>query len=366
MRFETLNATMDAPRTCKITTAVVLVLALTITIGVLTTPSFAANRGPDDAEERETRVCSATATTLFTACKNEVLDDYFRARAICMNVSDDEERETCFADAKASRREGQDFCRAQLTGRRDACGLLGENRYDPQFDPTAFDDDFTNLTNPNPYFPLGIGNRWEYVGGNEVNTVEVLNETKRIEGVTCIVVQDRVIIDGDLNEDTDDWFCQAKNGNVYYLGEEVKDFDSFDGDNPRLPELVSMDGSFKHGREGDKGGLFFSASPTEGLVYLEEFSLGNAEDVTEILSTTYEYGSDSELDRFVPRQLTEIFCAQDCVVTKNYSLLEPGIFARKYYGKGIGFFLEIKPDTGETVQLVGCNFDPRCTGLPAP
>ncbi len=336
-----------------------MAVAMCVVLGAGTTLA----RGDDDTDGR---FCSATATALFTACKNEVIDDYYKARAICINVSDEEERETCFADAKASRRESNQLCRAQLTWRRDACTSLGEDRYDPEFNPAAFDDDFTNLTNPNPYFPLGIGNRWEYTGGNEINTVEVLNETKLIEGVTCIVVQDRVTIDGDLNEDTDDWFCQAKSGNVYYLGEEVKDFDSFDGDNPRLPELVSIDGSFKHGRDGDKGGLFFSASPTQGQVYLEEFSLGNAEDVTEILSTTYAYGSDSELDQFVPPQLAEIFCSEDCVVTKNFSLIEPGIFARKYYGKGIGFFLEVKPDTGEALQLVGCNFDSRCAALPAP
>jgi hypothetical protein len=39
---------------------------------------------------------------------------------------------------------------------------------------------------------------------------------------------------------------------------------------------------------------------------------------------------------------------------------------RKYYAAGIGFFLEVKPDTGEVVQLVGCNYDPRCARLPQP
>jgi hypothetical protein len=54
------------------------------------------------------------------------------------------------------------------------------------------------------------------------------------------------------------------------------------------------------------------------------------------------------------------------VVTKNFSLLEPGIFARKYYARGIGFFLEVKPDTGEVLQLVNCSFDDRCKDLPQP
>ncbi|PYT17524.1 MAG: hypothetical protein DMF51_02205 [Acidobacteria bacterium] len=102
-----------------------------------------------------------------------------------------------------------------------------------------------------------------------------------------------------------------------------------------------------------------------GDVYLEEFSLGNAEDVTEILSTTYSYGHDPVLDEGVPRVLAQRFCAGNCVVTKNYSLLEPGLFARKYYARGVGTILEVE-NTGEVVQLVSCNFDSRCANLPTP
>jgi hypothetical protein len=59
-------------------------------------------------------------------------------------------------------------------------------------------------------------------------------------------------------------------------------------------------------------------------------------------------------------------CPGDCVVTRNFSLLEPGVIERKYYARGIGVFLEVKPGSGEVVQLTGCNFDDRCASLPAP
>ncbi len=214
---------------------------------------------------------------------------------------------------------------------------------------------------------MKVGYIWDYAGGNEFNTLEVLNETKLIDEVTCIVVRDQVFKDGDLAEDTDDWYAPAKDGNTWYCGEEVKDFESFDGDKPRTPELISIDGSFKAGRDGDKPGIIFQASPAVGQVYLEEFSLGNAEDVTEVLSTTYKFGSDPDLDQLVPKKLADRFCsAGDCVVTKNFSLLEPGIFARKYYARGIGVFLEVKPDTNEVVQLVNCNFSNKCKNLPQP
>ena len=158
----------------------------------------------------------------------------------------------------------------------------------------------------------------------------------------------------------------SRDGTVWYCGEEVKDYESVDGDDPRRPELVSIDGSFKTGRDGDKPGVIFQASPSPGESYLEEFSLGNAEDVTDVLSTTYGFGADAELDRFVPPALAQLLCAGDCVVTRNYSLLEPGVSARKYYARDVGFFLEVSPDTGEVTQLVGCNVDPRCASLPTP
>jgi hypothetical protein len=311
------------------------------------------------------RFCSATAFTLRQACQSDANDNFFVARAKCNNLSDPTARKECFVEAWAARKEDVQLCREQLAWRRLACKSLGEDRYDPEVDPALFDDP-RNPTKPNPYFPLSVGNKWEYRGEGEVNNVEVVDETKLIEGVRCIVFRDQVFKDGDLAEDTDDWFAPAKDGNVWYFGEEVKDFESFDGDEPRRPELVKIDGSFKAGRDGDKPGVIFQASPKPGQTYLEEFSLGNAEDMTQILSTTYKYGDHPELDRLVPQALAERFCSGDCVVTKNISLLEPGVVARKYYGRGVGFFLEISLDTGKVLQLVNCSFDSRCVHLPMP
>jgi hypothetical protein len=319
----------------------------------------------DDAEPRDRGYCTATAKLLFSACGFEARDDQLVARAKCINLSDARERAQCLADARDARIEAGKTCRAQLDGRRAACAVLGESRYDPPFTPDRFDADFRQLSNPNPYFPLGIGNRWVYLGGGERNVVEVTNETKRIEGVTCVVLRDFVYQDGRLKEATDDWYAAGRDGSTWYCGEEVKDYSSFEGDVPRLPELIDIKGSFKHGVNGDKAGIIMPARPRAGQVYLEEFSLGNAEDVSEVLSTSYAHGGGA-LDNLVPRDLALRLCNRDCVVTKNYSLLEPGVYALKYYARGIGFFLEIKPLEGQRLQLVECNFDARCAALPAP
>lgn len=308
--------------------------------------------------------CSATAQAVFRACGNQVDGDYWVSFGICINEPDDADRAECFADAKSARGEGSQLCREQLTGRRDTCSLLGEGRYDPEFEPALFDANFASLSNPNRYFPLGIGNQWEFRSSTQSTKVEVLKETKLIDEVRCIVVRDEVKEGGDLIESTNDWYAQAKDGNVWYCGEETRSFESFDGDRPRKPELVSIDGSFKAGREGDKPGIIFRAAPSAGEVYVEEFSLGNAEDATEVLSTNYAYGKSPALDELVPRKLAKLLCAGDCIVTKNFSLLEPGVFERKYYSPGIGVFLEVEPDSGEIVQLVKCNVDPRCASLP--
>lgn len=313
------------------------------------------------------RYCSATATTINRSCGYEVLDDFYKQRAICINLGETAERNECFNGATEARAEGLAQCNAQLAARRAACQLLGEARYDPEVEPINFDKNFANPSNPNPYFPIKIGNRWEHRSANgERAVLEILNHTKLIEEITCVVGRDQVFQNGELVEDTDDWFALARNGDVFYCGEEVKDYESFDGDRPRKPELISRDGSFKHDRDGDVGGTLFLGRPVRGAVYRQEFSIANAEDMAEVLSTNYRYGVNATLDRGVPQQLANLFCAGDCIVTKEYSAIEPDKFALKYYARGVGFIIETKSNSDEVLQLTNCNFDSRCANLPKP
>ena len=308
--------------------------------------------------------CSATAQAADHACGHGVLDDYWIAVGICTNEPDPVDRKECFADANDARAEGNQLCDDQLDARREACDELGEARYDPRFEPFMFESDYANLVHANPYFPLGIGNYWVFRSAEQSIRVEVMNATKLIDDVRCIVVRDEVREDGALIEATNDWFAQAKSGDVWYCGEETAEYETFKSDRPKKPELVNNDGSFKAGRDGDKPGLIFLANPTLGQFYVEESSLGNAEDATEILSVNYTYGKNARLDQLVPPALARLLCNGDCIVTKNFSLLEPDVFERKYYAPGIGVFLEVEPEAGEVVRLVKCNVDPRCALLP--
>ena len=335
--------------------------------GLLLTPLCSAAT-PSDATYNDLvsqgRFCSATARAASRACASQSLDDYWIAVGICTNESEAQDRKICLQDAEDTRVEANALCAEQTKARTDLCGEIGEARYDPEFEPRDFDADFNNLSNPNRYFPLKPGSEWTFRSADETDTVRVTTATKLIDEVRCIVVRDEVFEDGVLTEGTNDWFAQAKNGNTWYCGEETATYETFPGDRPKTPELVSNEGSFKADRDGDRPGIIFQANPVVGQFYIEESSLGNAEDATEILSVNYTYGKNAKLDELVPAALAKLLCKGDCVVTRNFSQLEPDVFERKYYAPGIGVFLETAPQTGEVVRLVKCNVDPRCAQLP--
>jgi hypothetical protein len=310
--------------------------------------------------------CSQAASLMLDACGFEVQDEEAVGKAKCLQISNSSARSQCNAEVADEKAEHLDLCDEQAQARTDACDAIGDTRYDPVYSPLLFDTNYATPPHPNSYFPLKTGDTWQYSTGPEQRTVvHVTNRTKRIEGLTCVVVSDTVTEDGVATEVTNDWMCQAKSGDVHYLGEETAEYETFEGDKPQLAERVSTDGSFKSGRDHNKGGILFPANPVVGKVYYEEFALGDAEDIAKILSTSYHYGSNASLDQLVPAALAQYFCgAGDCVVTENTSQLEPGVVERKYYARGIGVFLETDLDAGEADRLTSCNFDSRCSGIP--
>ena len=53
--------------------------------------------------------------------------------------------------------------------------------------------------------------------------IERLATDKVVNGINCVIVSDRVYVAGLLVEDTDAWFAQENNGDVWYMGEYVTD-----------------------------------------------------------------------------------------------------------------------------------------------
>lgn len=186
--------------------------------------------------------------------------------------------------------------------------------YHPDIDPANFVEAIDN-----PWLPLRPGNRWEYDETEDGETahivVTVLDETRDVAGITATVVRDRETLDGVVQEDTYDWFAQDADGNVWYLGEDVDNYE--DG------ELVDHDGSWETGVDGALPGIAMPADPQVGDAYRQEYYPGEAEDLGEVIATD---GTTSGPTGDYT----------DLVVVREWNPLEPDKVEEKSYARGTG------------------------------
>jgi hypothetical protein len=189
----------------------------------------------------------------------------------------------------------------------------------------------------NQFFPLTPGTTFFYqnTNGVETNTVEVLDETKTILGITATVVHDQVFTDGELSEDTFDWYAQDGDGNVWYLGEDSREISN--------SQVVSTEGSWEAGVNGAEAGIIMWADPAAhvGEQYRQEFSKDVAEDLGKVVAVNQNvqvpFGS-----------------LAGCVKTEDRSAIESGV-EDKFYCPGIGPALEAGAGTdhNELVDVAG-------------
>jgi hypothetical protein len=202
-----------------------------------------------------------------------------------------------------------------------------------QLDPADFT---TNIDNQ--YWPMEPGTRWTYREVDEKgNTVDVVvtvtTDTKEIaNGIEARVVRDTVSQNGELIEDTFDWYAQDADGNIWYLGEDTAEFAS--------GEVTSRHGSWEAGVDGALPGVMVPADPRPGLAYRQEYYAGRAEDNGEVLSI------DEMAD--VPYGHLE-----NMLLTKDTIAIEPDVLEYKLYAKGVGPALVLGVSGGGgTEQLV--------------
>jgi hypothetical protein len=218
-----------------------------------------------------------------------------------------------------------------------ACGGRGTSQPSPQetYAPVIDPANFVRAID-NPYWPLTPGTTYVYEGqtekGNEHNEVFVTTETKVVQGVTCVVVQDTVLVDGALEEQTFDWYAQDKQGNVWYFGEDSKEYQ--DG------KVVSTEGSWEGGKDGALPGIVMQANPTVGQTYRQEYYLGQAEDWANVLSVsesvTISTGTYSNVLK----------------INEWSGLDNPPIYEYKYYAAGIGFIMTKYVEGGYEMKLI--------------
>ena len=201
----------------------------------------------------------------------------------------------------------------------------------PTLDPADFVEQIDN-----PYLPLIPGTKWVYEGEDDGEAerveVEVLDETREIEGITATVVRDTVYVDGELAEDTFDWYAQDKDGNVWYLGEDTHEYE--DG------VAVNAEGAWEYGKDGALPGIVMLAHPAVGDAYRQEYYEGEAEDMGEVLET----GATQEIG---------LGTYDDVLVTEDWTPLEPEVIEEKSYAPGVGLIGEVKTGGSEgEIELI--------------
>ncbi|MCC6791550.1 MAG: hypothetical protein IT336_07700 [Thermomicrobiales bacterium] len=192
--------------------------------------------------------------------------------------------------------------------------------------PTATTIDPVNFIGAidNPFLPLVPGTRFIYEGSADgvptrVETT-VTGETRTIMGIRCVVVLDLAYEDGELIEETRDWYAQDVAGNVWYFGEASQDIE--DG------EVVDTHGSWEAGVDGAQPGIIMPANPAIGVPYAQELAPGIAEDMAEVArigdDVTVPYGAFG-----------------DVLVIREWNPLDPGVIEEKFYAPGVGLIREV-------------------------
>jgi hypothetical protein len=189
--------------------------------------------------------------------------------------------------------------------------------------PTPRASEFTARVD-NPWYPLKPGTIYTYRGVKDGQSARdvltVTRQTRPIDGVPCVVIQDRLYLSGHLGERTTEWYSQDKQGNVWYFGENTAELD-------KNGHVTNTNGTWRAGVKGARAGIFMFAQPMVGRSAQQEFSRGQAEDHFQVVSmrasVKVPYGSSTQ-----------------AMLTKEWTPLEPGTIDHKLYVRGIGTVLE--------------------------
>lgn len=188
-----------------------------------------------------------------------------------------------------------------------------------------------------PYLPLSLYRRCVLEGVDEGARIRIVRapvertQTIRWRGQTieALVMRDREFEDGSLVEETFDFFAQSDDGTVYYLGEDVSDYE--DG------RLVGHHGTWRLGLDTDHPGVVMPADVAVGAMFKPENVPGiTVEDATidrDGLALTVDAGSYTEVIR----------------IREDHP---KGVVEHKFYAPEIGLLRE--QGRKVLIDLVGC------------
>ena len=146
--------------------------------------------------------------------------------------------------------------------------------------------------------------------------VTVLNETKTVGSIETRVVEERETKGSELVEISRNYFAiDDKSKDVYYLGEDVDIY--------KHGKITSHEGSWHHGTDGAKLGLFVPGTPQIGMRFYQEQAPRVAMDRVEIISLT-------------DTLTTPAGTFKGCLRIKESSPLEPLMRDYKTFAPGVG------------------------------
>jgi len=171
-----------------------------------------------------------------------------------------------------------------------------------------------------PYLPLSRVRYAVLEGRSEKVIREVQDQTRVVGGVECLVLAEKEYANGELAEISYNFFAQDAEGNVFYFGEDVDEYEN--------GIVTGHGGAWLVGRNADEPCLFMPALPRKGLRFKAENSPPEAEEWDEI--------ADLEGELRVPAGFF-----RDVLVIREGD--RPGKWSeRKYYASGIGLISENK------------------------
>jgi hypothetical protein len=191
----------------------------------------------------------------------------------------------------------------------------------------------------NRYLPLTAARRCELRGradgGRERSVKTLLARTRRFDvagqQVDAVVIRDDAYEDGKLVEQTFDYFAQADDGTVYYLGEDV--------DNIRRGKVVNHRGSWRFGRDTDVPGVAMPADPKVG----DQWHFEDVPGITTESDRVEEVGMRA---RAGGRSFTGVIRIQEFTQPE-------GEVEYKLYAPGVGVIIEYEPDA--RIAFAGCS-----------
>ncbi len=190
--------------------------------------------------------------------------------------------------------------------------------------------DITNPLLPLAYLKQDILEGTE--GGMKIRIERTILPNKhkkfKIAGQTIdtLVMEDREIKNGALEEVTLDYFAQDDEGNVYYLGEDVDEYDE-------QGKVKGHEGAWLFGKDTQHAGVIIPAHPKVGDKFKSEDVNKDIHEDDEILSVNETVT--------VPAGTYE-----NCIKLKE--ALADGTVEFKYYAPGVGVIREV-PAVGDVV-----------------